>query len=386
MTLLDDPTEAWSSSEDQHNLPSLPPPSTSSSLAVALSDDRPRLITRAMLREPALRDAWLDSIDEERTFLISKRLVPDLYHTLHTQQPQQLPPRQQQQLALPAAAVHPSSPRMSSSSSSPPSTASALSVSPSVPAPSSLLQLSERLKQVDSVKLSDAFSNRAKRLREDHRSSSIGPPPPLHPPLTPPQQRLFDLVASNSLSAFTSHYSPTVMSINLPHPTHGATLLHLAAVHSLSHFVAHLLSLSADPNARSFNDSTPLHWAAGAGSFPCVQLLLQAGAEPLARTMTWWMSEGGRGSGRTAAHWAGESGRDEVVELLMDFEPGVLVEEDERGRTVRDVAEAEGQRAVVATLKERETEEYVGVKLRLLYSGQQMKAMRPPNGVHPIQR
>ena len=331
-----------------------------------------------MLRDPALRDAWLDSIDGERTFLISKQLVPDLYHALHIKQ--QTQPHQQ---ALPATPADRSTAHLLPSSSSSGSAALPLTVPPSPSLPSSLVHLSERLQQVGSVTLSDAFSTRAKRQREDSHSTAIGSPPPLLPPLSPAQQQLFDLVSSNDLPSFLSLYSPSHMSIHLPHPEHGATLLHVAALYSLPHFISHLLSLSADPNALAFNHSTPLHWAAGAGSLPCTRLLLQAGADPLARTMTWWRSEGGRGSGQTAAHWAGESGFEEVVGLLAEWEPGVVVEEDERGRTVRDVAEAEGKREVVAKLQDSEKEEYVAVKLRLLYTGQQVKTMRPPNGAHP---
>ena len=326
-----------------------------------------------MLFESHLRDAWLDGIDGEETFLISRDLVPELYQALHT-----LSPAQQQQAALDGSPANTASPRLPPPSLTlPPAPAlsSAVLSSPAT-SPSSLAQFAERLHEVKAVSLSAAFSSHQRRQRADSGSSTIAPPPPLLPPLTSFQQRLFDLVAAGDVNAFAALYSPSIQSLDLPHPSHGGSLLHIAALHSHIPILSHLLSLGADPNARAFNDSTPLHWAAGAGSAACVRRLLETGADPLARTMTWWRNETGRGSGQTAMHWAGESGWEEVVKLLAEWEPAAVVEEDERGRTVLAIAQAEGQSRIVATVKRMAIEEYVGVKLRLLYSGKQMKAMQ----------
>ena len=370
LTLLDQPevTESEGSAEDFNSSPS-------SSLALSSSSSstpRPRVITRALLQDPTLREEWLNGIDGEQTFLIQRDLVPQLYQSLHTiegGQPQAalLSPAEEEQT------------RLLSPSTSPPLPPSALSTSTSASSaltiPSSLQHLMQRLGKVESISLTTAYSSRAQRQREVSGSSTIPPPPPLLPPLTPTQQRLFDLVAADDVDGFTTLYSPSHMSLDLPHPSHGGTLLHTAALHSHPRMTAHLLALSASPNARAFNHSTPLHWAAGAGSVECVRTLLSGGADPLLRTMTWWRSEGGRGSGQLAMHWAAESGWEDVVRLLAEWEPGAVVEEDERGRTVEHIAKGEGNSRVVEAIKEVTKEELVGVKLKLVYSGKRMKPM-----------
>lgn len=45
-----------------------------------------------------------------------------------------------------------------------------------------------------------------------------------------------------------------------------------------------LLAFGADPDQRGINDYTPLHMAVGEASLPAVEVLLDAGADPRART------------------------------------------------------------------------------------------------------
>ena len=83
-------------------------------------------------------------------------------------------------------------------------------------------------------------------------------------------------------------------------------------------------------------------------------------------------------------HWAAESGWEDVVKLLAEWEPGAVVEEDERGRTVEDIAKGEGQSRVVEVVKAVAKEELIGVTLRLMYSGKRMKPMAPlPRSTDP---
>ena len=350
------------------------------SLAVSpTSASRPRVISRATLQEAAARDAWLQGIQGAQTFLISKALLPDLYRALHTHQPMQealpsfsLSSLDQHRLSEASVAASPTS--LSSTERS-----AALVTSDGGPSASnSLAQLVERAHEVESASLSDALAGHTQQQRSAARSSSIAPPPAQLPPLTGEQQQLFDLVSANDVSGFEALYSLSPMSIDQPHPAHGGTLLHHAALHASPEMIARLVSLNAHVNARAFNDSTPLHWAAGVGAVGCVRALLEAGADPLARTMTWWRNETGRGSGQTAMHWAAESGWDDVVRLLAAWEPSALVEEDERGRTARHIAQAEAQSRVLSAISALEQDDYVGVRLELMYSGQRMRALHTP--------
>ncbi|HIX89107.1 MAG TPA: ankyrin repeat domain-containing protein [Candidatus Akkermansia intestinavium] len=86
-----------------------------------------------------------------------------------------------------------------------------------------------------------------------------------------------------------------------------ASPLHEAAFQGRVDEVRRLLEAGADPHARSFTGETPLHLAALAGRADVVRLLLDKGADPRA--------DSSRG---TPLHRAAEGGAAEVVELLLN--------------------------------------------------------------------
>ncbi len=86
-----------------------------------------------------------------------------------------------------------------------------------------------------------------------------------------------------------------------------ASPLHEAAFQGCVDEVRRLLEAGADPHARSFTGETPLHLAALAGRADVVRLLLDKGADPRA--------DSSRG---TPLHRAAEGGAAEVVELLLN--------------------------------------------------------------------
>ena len=63
----------------------------------------------------------------------------------------------------------------------------------------------------------------------------------------------------------------------------GDMVTHMAAKLGDVEIVSLLLSLGVDPNLRSSNGNTPLHWAACEGSRPTVKTLLSQGADILAK-------------------------------------------------------------------------------------------------------
>ena len=90
---------------------------------------------------------------------------------------------------------------------------------------------------------------------------------------------------------------------------HDETALHNALQYwAPNHFetVRLLLENGADPNARIFDDSAPLHLASSKGTAEAVRLLLKYGADVVAVD----------GMGRTAFQVASEEGRDEITKLL----------------------------------------------------------------------
>merc|ERR1719203_1709514 len=99
-----------------------------------------------------------------------------------------------------------------------------------------------------------------------------------------------------------------------------------------------LCDRGAEIDARAGNQSTPLHWAAGAGNIGAVKELLRRGADPRLTSSTWKSNVFGKGSGQTAAHWAAESGHLDCVEAILAHSPLIPFTEDERGQLPADLA------------------------------------------------
>jgi hypothetical protein len=95
-----------------------------------------------------------------------------------------------------------------------------------------------------------------------------------------------------------------------------------------------------------------------------VRLLLERGADVSARTITWNHSVFGKDSGFTPAHWAAESGHDEVLRVLHASSAQVVAFEDERGRAPLAVAKGSACKDILSKACE---DEYVALALSVSY-------------------
>eukprot|EP01006_Ploeotia_vitrea_P003609 TRINITY_DN112917_c0_g1_i1.p1 TRINITY_DN112917_c0_g1~~TRINITY_DN112917_c0_g1_i1.p1 ORF type:complete len:389 (+),score=150.13 TRINITY_DN112917_c0_g1_i1:138-1304(+) len=162
--------------------------------------------------------------------------------------------------------------------------------------------------------------------------------------LSEEQSAFLDAVIHGDIETVKSLLEADRSLLSARSPQHGGTALHLAAQDGHVALLSLLVSTyGMDVDARSHNDATPLHWAAGMGRADCVRALLELGADAEARTVTWKSSVFGKGSGQTAVHWASESGHVDVLRVLAEFAPSVLVEPDERENVPLDLAEKELQ-------------------------------------------
>ena len=87
------------------------------------------------------------------------------------------------------------------------------------------------------------------------------------------------------------------------------TMLHNACIHGMTSIAQHLLAHGADPNAKAFDDRTPVHMAAQRGHIATLRLLLLKGGNPAAA----------KSRGFTPLHLAAQSGHLDVVKMLLDF-------------------------------------------------------------------
>lgn len=93
---------------------------------------------------------------------------------------------------------------------------------------------------------------------------------------------------------------------DIPNEGLGSTPLHLAALNVDSGPLQALIAAGANVNARDKNDATPLHMAAFATRTEHAKLLLQAGADPLLKTV----------DGRDVASLARRVRADEVAGIV----------------------------------------------------------------------
>ncbi|KAL5702058.1 hypothetical protein ACHQM5_027324 [Ranunculus cassubicifolius] len=126
--------------------------------------------------------------------------------------------------------------------------------------------------------------------------------------------------------------------VDVNSPSDSGTPLIWAAGHGEQEAVKILLDHNSDPNAENDDDITPLLSAVAAGSFPCLELLVKAGAKPN-------VSAGGA----TPLHIAADHGSPEILSCLLEAgaDPNIA---DEEGVKPIEVAAAGNSRAAVEVL------------------------------------
>ena len=364
LTLLDKPTLALptdhTNSSKQSNDGALTASSQQQSTAC--------FIAPAVLHDTKAWERWLDGIDGEQTFIVSRTLLPHLFERLNWQHRHSDTTPQ-----LTAAGSASAAPQLTLTADDGLNQANDASIASTEASATPLALLQQHLSVVQSAPLITLVAPQRQRTKQQRSSTAIPPAPSVQSPLTQQQMAIFDAIPTSELSTIASLYSSSVMPVDQPHPTHGGTVLHVAAMHNRAEVVQWLLSEHrAEPNSRAFNHSTPLHWAAGNDAIASLRALLSHGADPTLTSMTHHSNTVGKGSGQTALHWAAESGHVESVRLLSEWAPQLVAVEDERGRAAKELAEAEGRTEVARLARQLESEEYVGVKVELAYRGQRI--------------
>lgn len=376
LTLLDKPALAPAREQQATRSTNQPVDSAVVASASKQSRDTARFVPPAVLHDTQAWERWLDGINGEQTFLVSRTLLPQLFERLnHSEQ------HSHTAVQLTAAGSGLTAQQLNHSMGD---NLQQLGAAPAVSTAgtsTSLALLNQRLSEVQSLPLATLVAPQQQRTKQQRASTAIPPAPSLQPPLIQQQKAVFEAVPSADLSTIATLYSPSSMPVNQPHPSHGGTMLHIAAMHNKADVVQWLLSEhGADPNCRAFNHSTPLHWAAGNNAIAALHALLAHGADPTLTSMTHHSTTVGKGSGQTALHWAAESGHVDSVRLLSEWAPQLVAVEDERGRPARELAEAEGRSEVARLVRRLEGEEYVGVKVELAYRGQRIIGAQQRDG------
>lgn len=126
--------------------------------------------------------------------------------------------------------------------------------------------------------------------------------------------------------------------VDVNSPSDAGTPLVWAAGHGEQEAVKILLQHNSDPNAVTDDDITPLLSAVASGSFPCLELLIKAGANPN-------VSAGGA----TPLHIAADHGSSDLLSCLLEAgaDPNIA---DEDGLKPIQVAAARNNRAAVEVL------------------------------------
>ena len=87
------------------------------------------------------------------------------------------------------------------------------------------------------------------------------------------------------------------------------TMLHSACIYGMTSIAQHLLTHGADPNAKSYDNWTPVHVAAQYGQLATLRILLLRGGNPAAPNVR----------GFTPLHLAAQFGHLDVAKMLLDF-------------------------------------------------------------------
>ncbi|KAL2098862.1 hypothetical protein ACEWY4_005342 [Coilia grayii] len=134
----------------------------------------------------------------------------------------------------------------------------------------------------------------------------------------------------------------------LSNPCEVMSELHQAAASGDAELVEDILRQNkCDPNQRDvdWNNRTPLHWAAAKGQSEIVRLLIEHGAQPCLCTESGW----------TAAHFAAEAGRLQVLRMLHAFHAPLDKEDCSGDKPIR-IAEIYGHKDCVQFLKRAEAD------------------------------
>lgn len=178
------------------------------------------------------------------------------------------------------------------------------------------------------------------------------------------EAQLFALAAegdAGKLGALLEGRGEALLAVQ--HPRHGGTALHVATTSKSVDACRVLLDRGADANARAFNGSTPLHWAASGFADGVVDELLARGANPRATTYTWRATVFGKSSGQTALHWASEAGAEAVVRRLLEADPLGVQAGDDRETRPQDLSVIGNKPRVTRLLRSVSSGEYVCLEL-----------------------
>lgn len=126
--------------------------------------------------------------------------------------------------------------------------------------------------------------------------------------------------------------------VDVNSPSDAGTPLIWAAGHGEQEAVKILLEHNSDPNAETDDDITPLLSAVAAGSFPCLELLIKAGANPN-------VSAGGA----TPLHIAADHGRPDILSCLLEAGADPDITDEDSLKSIQ-VAAARNNRAAVELL------------------------------------
>jgi hypothetical protein len=236
-----------------------------------------------------------------------------------------------------------------------------------VPASHPLAAVAASLTSAPTAPLRAVAADANARARAYFASASARSEPAPGTPLTPELRALVrhcalgELSAVEALLASPAGAALTGEAVAAARVERGGGALHHAAAAGhgdLCELLVRRLRVPVD--ARAANDSTPLHWAAGSGQEKTVSLLLSLGADPLARSSTWCSNVFGKASGQMPLHWAAESGHERVVALLAAAAPAAVAAADEKDVTPAELARKDGMHAGTVALIDRALdEEYV---------------------------
>jgi hypothetical protein len=368
-------------------------------------------LSMAAPQQQSSHDDWsrgqtAHSQPQRRRFLVSKKLLPTLLGQPGTAIGADGVAMLGDNAAaaqLPASVLGMLAPEVASQSAAGASAAAAAAFALTTSSNSSSGALAAFSAQLPSAPLSQLVSADAARLRTRSSETAVAPRP-VYPEPTAAERAFLDAASTadvetmrryldgqgattataqpvspigGSSGAATSGLLQPALRINIADPRTGASALHLLAALGADEAIRTLLRYAGvQVDFRASNLATALHWAAGNGHASTVTLLLESGADPRARSVTWNHTVFGRGSGQTPAHWAAESGHLECVSVLHAWFPPAAAMLDERMNSPLVVAEKAAQTRVAAFLRKAAEEEYVCVELSLKFSGERL--ITPP--------